>query len=207
MGWGHMVNLVALPVSEGGEGEGGGETRKYLVDVGFGANGPVVPIPLVSGVEIPSPIGTTRFKLEYKALEQHTDRSQRMWVYSYRESDEKEWLDAYAFTELEFFAEDYEVMSLATSTLRQSFFVQSLFCVRMVLDTEQGGKGGPVGWLVLHGDKVTRRIGATTEVLEELKTEGQRVVALQRWFGIQLSEAEKCGIVDLPTEIRGWKLG
>jgi arylamine N-acetyltransferase len=129
-----------------------------------------------------------------------------MWVYSYRENDEAEWVNAYAFTEMEFFAEDFEVMNLSTMTLRQSFFVQSLFCVKMVLDNEGEGNK-PVGWLVLHGDKVTKKVGGKTKVLEELKTEEERVAALKKWFGIELSGVERMGIRELPTELRGWKMG
>ncbi|KAK0614352.1 hypothetical protein B0T14DRAFT_570295 [Immersiella caudata] len=124
-------------------------------------------------------IGSVRYWLRYEALPGHIDRDQRMWAYSYRSSNDKQWLDAYAFEEMEFLPDDFEVMGLATSTLRTSFFVQSLFCVRMVLD----GEGKAVGRDMLHGDKVTKRVGGKVEVEEELKSEEERVLALQRWFG------------------------
>ncbi|KAK4455210.1 hypothetical protein QBC34DRAFT_391793 [Podospora aff. communis PSN243] len=198
MGWNHMVNLVTLSTTEDGQ-----EEEKYLVDVGFGANGPVRPLLLTPGQETPAGIDAVRYKLRYEALPQHTDRSQRMWIYSYRNNADGKWLDAYAFAEMEFLPDDFAVMNLATSTLRTSFFVQSLFCVRMVVD----GEGKPAGWTVLHGDKVTRRVRGRVEAEEEFKSEEQRVDALQRWFGIVLDEVEKRGIRELPTEIRGWKLG
>lgn len=199
-GWSHMVNIVTI------------DNVKYLVDVGFGANGPTKPLPLVSGEETAG-IGTTRFKLTYTALPGHTDRTQRMWMFSFRGDDDAPWVDAYAFTEMEFFPEDFEVMNLSTMTLRQSFFVQSVFCVKMAVETWEGGveEDGEgvegVGWLTLHGEKVTRKIARKpAEGLQELKTEEERVEALKRWFGIELSEAEKGGIQGLSTEIRGWKM-
>ncbi|KAK3385664.1 acetyltransferase-like protein [Podospora didyma] len=192
MGWNHMVNLVTI------------DNDKFLVDVGFGYNGPSQPLALESGVIVPG-IGTAlRFKLTYTALPQHTDKSQRMWVYSYREGSKAAWTDAYAFTEMEFFPDDFAVMNVATMTLRRSFFLQTLFCVKMTLDAETGE---PSGWLLLNHDQVKRkdRDGATV-LVAELKTEEERVAALEKWFDIQLTEKEKTGIRDLSTELRGWSM-
>jgi arylamine N-acetyltransferase len=186
-----MVNLVTI------------ENQRYLVDVGFGDHGPCRPIPLISGHEV---IGNDpqSLKLRYTVLPKHTDKSQKLWVYSYRESDDAAWVDAYAFAEIEFFPEDFAVMNLATMTLRQSFFVQSLFCQKLLLDPETAA---PAGALILFHDQVKRKRHGETEILEKLQSETQRVDALERWFGVKLTEAEQQGILDLSSELKGWKTG
>jgi arylamine N-acetyltransferase len=185
-----MVNLVTI------------ENQKYLVDVGFGADGPCQPIPLISDFEAVgnAPQG---LKLRYTALPNHTDHDQRAWVYSHRENGHSPWVDAYALTEIEFFPEDFEVMNLATMTLRQSFFIQTLFCVKMLLDLEANT---PAGVLILYHDQVKKRVQGELTILEKFENEQQRVDALERWFGIRLSEAEQRSIQGLPTELKGWKL-
>lgn len=186
-----MVNLVTI------------DGQTYLVDVGFGEHGPCRPLPLISGSETVGN-GQQGLRLEYTALPQHTDRSQRLWVYSHREDGAAPWVNAYAFAELEFFPGDFAVMNLATMTLRTSFFVQSLFCVKMLLDPETGE---PAGTLVLFHNQVKKKVKGETIVLEELASEEQRVAALEKWFGIRLTAAERKGIEELQTELRGWKLG
>lgn len=183
-----MVNLVTI------------NDQVYLVDVGFGENGPCRPLPLVSGYETVgnAPQG---LRLEYTALPQHTDTTQRLWVYSHRLYEEVPWVRAYAFATLEFFPGDYAVINLATMTLRTSFFVQTLFCVRMLLDEEAGQ---PAGTLILYHDQVKKKVNGETIVLEQLQSEKQRVDALKAWFGIELTVAEQRGIEELPSELRGW---
>jgi arylamine N-acetyltransferase len=186
-----MVNIVTI------------DKQKYLVDVGFGANGTWKPLPLSDGFET-SGIGSQQFKMSHSTLPEHTDRSQKAWVYSYRETEKAPWIDAYAFAEIEFFPADYAVMNLSTMTLRQSFFVQTLFCVKMLLDEETKQ---PTGWLTLHHDIVKKTKGPETLIMEHMRTEDQRIAALKRWFNIQLTDAEKRGIRDLYSELRGFKMG
>ncbi|KAI9853578.1 MAG: N-terminal acetyltransferase [Trichoglossum hirsutum] len=186
-GGSHMVNLVTI------------ENQRYLVDVGFGSKGPSLPIPLISGYECTgiAPLG---LKLEYKSLPKHTDPSQRVWVYSHRECDTALWVDAYSFIEIEFFPEDYEVMNLSTMVLPQSFFTQTVLCVKALLNAESGNLEGV---LYLHQDEVRRRLGEETCLVEKLKTEEERTKALEKLFGIIITEEEKQGIRDLATELRG----
>lgn len=190
-GWSHMVNIVTI------------DGVKYLVDVGFGYNGPTTPLALVSGQETPG-IGTMAFRILYTSLPQHTDKSQRVWVYSYRDTEKDTnapWTDAYAFTEVEFFPADFAVMNFSTMTPRSSFFVQTVFCVKMTLDEDTGEANG---WLLLGDKEVKRKTKDGMEVMETLKSEGERIAALSRWFDIELRDSEKAGIRGLSTELRGW---
>lgn len=57
--------------------------------------------------------------------------------------------------------------------------------------------------LTLFQNEVKRRIGGTKEVVETLRSETDRVRALEKWFGIVLAEEERRGIVGLVTELKG----
>ncbi|KAL2016786.1 hypothetical protein VTK56DRAFT_2999 [Thermocarpiscus australiensis] len=185
-GFGHMVNIVTIGV------------KRYMVDVGYGPDGAPVPVPLEHGYEFVG-VAPVRGRLQYRRLEEHTDPNQRVWVYSIQENEASPWKDMYAFTEVEFFPEDFEVMNLSTMTSRRSFFVQSVVCVRTILDEE---KAKAVGVLILHRDYVKRRVGENSEIIEKLESEQQRVKALEKYFGIVLSPQEQRAIRGLPTELK-----
>lgn len=180
-----MVNIVTI-----------GDQR-YLVDVGFGGDNPTVPIPLIDG-HIVRGRGNYSLRVQYKNLIQHSDPSQRAWVYSYREDDESEWRDGYSFLEFECFPEDYEIFNFNTSTNPQSFFVQSLTCMRFIA----GEDGEIAGTLSLLQNEVRERRGKDLKTLQSLRTEKERVAALKKWFRIELSEEEIAGIVGTPSEIK-----
>ena len=91
-------------------------------------------------------------------------------------------------------------MNLSTMALRQSYFTQTVMCIKILLSEETEDMEGV---LILHQNVVKKRIRGLTSVLEELKSEEDRVKALQKWFGIVLNEEEKNGIIGLATELRG----
>ena len=72
-------------------------------------------------------------------------------------------------------------------------------------ERESGGRAEPkaVGVMILHDNIIKRRIRNKVEVLAVLRSEADRIAALQRYFGIKLSEQEQRGIRDLSTELRG----
>lgn len=181
-----MINIVTI------------EGQRYLVDAGFGADEPTLPIPLISG-HICQGIGSQSFQLEHTKLSQCTDASQRAWVFSHRDNDTAAWIPGYCFTEVEFFPEDFEVMNLSTMTMPQSFFTQAVMCVRALMNTESGELEG---FLILFQNEVRRKIRGVGEVVQKLESEEQRVRALKNWFGIVLTEGEKRGIYGLVTELK-----
>ncbi|GAB1315407.1 hypothetical protein MFIFM68171_05617 [Madurella fahalii] len=185
-GWDHMVNLVTA------------NQKRYLVDVGFGSNGPPHPVPLEHNHEFVG-IAPFRGRLQYRCLEEHSDPNQRVWVYSGQPTESAPWKDLYAFVEIEFFPADFEVMNLKTMTAPQSFFVQSVMCMCTVLDAE---KTTPVGLLILHRDYVKRRMGDQSDIIETLETEEQRVQALEKYFGIVLRLEERSAIRGLASELK-----
>ena len=187
----HMINIVII------------SNKKYLVDVGFGSNGITHPIPLEDGHVFPC-VHPVRGKLEYRSISQHSDPSQRLWVYLSQENETAPWKELYAFSDVEFFPADFEVLNLSTMTSPRSYFVQSVMCMKTILpEDEEERKNGPIGLLILHKDYVKRRIGAESEVVERLSTEADRINALQKYFGISLSPEEQKAIRGMASELKG----
>ncbi|KAK0617587.1 hypothetical protein B0T14DRAFT_273133 [Immersiella caudata] len=185
-GWNHMLNLVTI------------DGTKYVVDVGFGSHNSPHPIPLRDGYEFTT-IAPARGKLEYRALSCHSDPSQRVWVYSVQPSEHAPWGEMYSFVEIEFFAVDFQVMNVPTSSSPQSFFVQNVMCMRVLL---KEGTDEPEGLIILHRDYLKRRIGDKVEILQILEVEEDRLQVLEEWFSIKLGEDEKAAIRGLPSELR-----
>jgi arylamine N-acetyltransferase len=185
-GWSHMVNLVTI-----------GET-KYHVDVGFGADGPTVPMPLERSGTIQKHIEPASARLQWRNVPGNTDPSQRLWVYEYRRNDESDWEIKYCYSELEFQPQDYAMMSYYTSTSRHIFFTRLLVVDRKIM----GDDGELTGKLSLAGNSLKWNMqGEKTKELE-FKSEAERLEALERYFGIKLGEAEREGIAGLPSEIK-----
>ncbi|KAL8798808.1 MAG: hypothetical protein Q9182_006380 [Xanthomendoza sp. 2 TL-2023] len=185
-GWSHMVNIVTL------------EGTKYMLDVGFGGNGPTSPLPLQDGL-VHDCIPPSEMRLTDSNIESiHTDREQRLWSFQVRQSKEADWQTQYCFTETEFLPQDYEIMNFWTSTSRKSIFTQSILLAKMVME-----EGEVMGNLTMFNAEAKRKVRG--EVVESwtCKTEKERVEVLREWFGIRLTEEEERGIGGLVTELKG----
>jgi len=181
-----MANLVKI------------NNRRYVVDVGFGSNGPAKPIPLEHGYAFTT-VTPARGKLLYRSLTEHSDPDQRVWVYSVQEHADAPWRDMYCFVEIEFFPADFEIINLKTMTTPQSFFVQSVMCIKTILNED---RTETVGWVILHRDYLKIRVGDKSEIVETFETEDDRIGALEKYFRIVLSEGEKKAIKGLASELR-----
>lgn len=170
---------------------------KYVVDVGFGGDAAMQPIPLVSGTEF-TVLAPRRGRLEYRSIDQHTDPAQRLWVYSTRDSldDSAPWVEQNCFVELEFFFNDYYQVNYYTATHPRSFFMSQLLAMRALLDDDAEGDVRLAGVLTFFRGEVRRRSEGSMErrVLESVATEAQSVAALDRWFAIPLTEADRQSI-------------
>lgn len=195
----HMVNLVTLA------------NTRYLVDVGFGSNEPIHPVPLQHNIEFFNILPAVG-RLEFRALASNTDPTQRQWVYSLRSKDGAEWLEQYCFAETEMFPEDYAVMNYYTMTHPTSFFTYTVFAMRGILLNEGKEKDGIEGStasaaiggkLVMFGREVRRTMaGKEAEVLETLSGEEDRVAALERYFQVKLRKGEQRAIQGLNSELK-----
>lgn len=80
-GWSHVVNIVTFE-----------DGVRYMVDVGFGGDGPTKPLRLIDG-EITRNLGTQEMHLMYENITSNRDPLQRLWVYKLRNYTEEPWKD------------------------------------------------------------------------------------------------------------------
>lgn len=198
--WTHVINLVTI------------NGAKYMLDGGYGGNGPCQAIAVEDG-KIVDHVTPAQTRLVYEPLQQHLDRSQRLWVCQHRYNDTAQWTPIYCFVELEFTPEDMPVLNLGPSTSRTTFFTHKVVAVRFTTDSETGdgiGPGTPSsqeleadidGSITLSHDTLKwRRHGKKTVDLK-LENEQQRLEALKKYFGIALSDEEQEAIRGTSTEL------
>lgn len=185
-----MLNLVRL------------SGQLYVVDVGMGAMGPLIPYPLKDGLEMVS-VAPRKIRLQYRTIPEHASldesQAQKLWCYDVchkpasptSSSVEDKWIPTYAFTETEFLPQDYEMMSWFTSTSKKSFFTYCVLTTKLLMD--EGGEN-IVGDRTLFGNGIRETIGGKREVVRDLKTEQERIEALEQLFRIQLTDEERAGI-------------
>ncbi|KAJ5674494.1 arylamine N-acetyltransferase 2 [Penicillium maclennaniae] len=183
-GWNHMVNIVTIG------------DHQYLIDVGFGSNGPHRPVPLLENFEFHN-TGDQCGRLVYAPIAQHTSKGQFVWQYEIRNGAKNAWTPAYCFTGTEFIPEDFEIINYYMSSNRASWFTFHVVCVRMILDE----KNEVIGDLTLFNNTLKRRTGATSEVLESFTSEEERVAALEKYFQIYFPRVEREGIRYTISEI------
>lgn len=186
-GWSHMVNIVTL--SSG---------HKYMLDVGFGGNGPIQPLLLNPTAPHTQHIAPAEARLVLENIPRNTDLNQKLWQYHYRVNSQSEWQTIYCFTELEFLPKDYEIMNFWTSQSRKSWFTYQIVAVKMILEGDE-----VVGTLILGGGDVKKRTKGKTEQLRTCKTEEERVQALEDLFELRLTDEERRGIGGMVTELKG----
>ncbi|KAM5356911.1 hypothetical protein ACJ41O_003557 [Fusarium nematophilum] len=173
----HMANVVTL------------QGKRYLVDVGYGADGPCSPLPLDSGEILPGLPGQ-QLKLEHKNLPQHLDPSQRVWVYSQRRGSE-EWSDVYHFADIEFFPLDFDILNHHAMT--KSLWASTVVAQRFILDEDEVTMSGSF-LLVRDQVKAGNSSVPGMKLVKELKSEEQRLAALEEYFAMRLTEEEERAI-------------
>ncbi|KAL5404990.1 hypothetical protein PMIN06_011202 [Paraphaeosphaeria minitans] len=183
-GWGHMIVFVKI----------GGQ--KYYVDVGFGANGPIEPMPVDHSGAIRPHIAPASARLQWRNISQNVDPDQRLWVYEHKIDEEHDWEPMYCFTELEFLPGDYRVMNLSTSTSPTTFFTKIVFMEKKLL----GDDGSIIGNIIL-GTDVKWRIHGKKEREIKFESEEDRVKAIEEHFGIKLGVVERDSILGLVSQM------
>ncbi|USW58043.1 Putative arylamine N-acetyltransferase, papain-like cysteine peptidase superfamily [Septoria linicola] len=183
----HMANIVFI------------DGKKYLVDVGFGADGPSLPLPLDAEAILEGLPGQC-LRLERKTLPQHTDPEQKVWVYCIRLGDSSPWKDIYHFHEQEFFALDFDVLNHYNMTIGR--FTKLVVAQRFLCSTA-GPETGLIGTILLSQDRIEQRNGTMpAEVLENFDAEAQRIAALEKHFQLALTAEEQDAIRGTASELR-----
>ncbi|KAI6080662.1 arylamine N-acetyltransferase 3 [Hypoxylon rubiginosum] len=209
-GFTHCVNIVIIgPVY-------------YMVDIGFGANGPTRPMPMVlfgdgdvvyrhlDGI----PEACAHMRLVKEAIPQLVDQSQKVWVYQHCIDRESEWSPMYCFVDTEFLLEDIRGMNLSPWKSPSSWFTQKLVLSRFTTDLETDEGDGPGsasedsldgyidGALILFEDTLKWRRNERTVFEIKLQNEAQRIEAIRKYFGIELDEEDREAIRGTVSEIK-----
>ena len=189
-----MVNIIEFAKND-----------RWMVDVGFGGDCPIAPLPLHElNADRPDP-GQRNFGSQFARLAPHdqvrpSGRKSRLWVYQTLDGHESSWQNQYCFPELEFFPNDYESMSYFTSTSPESFLTRTLLAVSF-----QKPYNRIEGKLILRDAEVRRQKiegGQVKGNRHSLKTEAERVDLLEQDFGIHLTPEEKESIQGKPSELK-----
>jgi arylamine N-acetyltransferase len=186
-GWSHMVNIVTI------------QGQRYMVDVGFGTGQATHPLPLVDRSPSMNVRPSRLVRLRWDAISEAMNKDAKLWIFERQDKADGPWIPTYCFPDnVEYLAADYAVMSYFTSTNSMSFFTNKLITAKFVL-----GEAGEeiVGTVVMFGNKAHKRILGEKEELGTFEKEEERVKALEEYFDLRLSEAQKAGIRGMVSAI------
>ncbi|KAJ6023766.1 hypothetical protein N7540_004563 [Penicillium herquei] len=186
-GWTHIVNIVELPTG-----------KQYHVDVAFGGDGPTRPIPLISGSTIQN-LGSQEVRLIQGNIPKQSRSEQKLWVYQYRNSADRDWNSFYSFGEFEFFQEDFEVINRYTSweaVARGNQWIVKFLrggetSALPILPGEIPDTNGHavddsmvqiVGKIMYVNGVVKLNMGGKTRIIDSLETEEEKLAGLKKWF-------------------------
>ncbi|KAF2720216.1 cysteine proteinase [Polychaeton citri CBS 116435] len=192
---------------------------KYMIDVGFGAKGPTLPISLADPGKAQDQVAPASMQVVCKSTVQNLDQSQKVWIYQHRISPEAEWMPIYSFVELEFLPEDLQVLNCGPWRSPNSFFTHKVIVCRFTTSSEKppaaGADGGGPGsadekaltdgeingqLTIEHGTMKWRQRG--TKVLErKFQNDAERVSALKQFFGIELAADDIAAIGNSAAEV------
>lgn len=190
----HIVIIVTLE-----------DNTTWMVDVGFGGDGASKPMPLVEG-QITHNMGTQEIRLVRDFLPEQSERqdpTRMSWIYQYRNGPEKPWNSNYGFSEVEFMHDDFDVISLYTSTHPSSFQTFMMVIVKFLrrANADVPGEEEIYGKRMLVNGTVKENLSGKTVVVQECLSEQERIGALKKWFGIALTDEEREGIRGHVTEL------
>jgi arylamine N-acetyltransferase len=163
-------------------------------------------MPLVEGAEWRN-MGTQDARLIKDFIPGQTELTpgRRLWIYQCRNSPDQSWISFYAFSHsVEWLPADFEISNCYTGTSPRSFQTTTVLVVKFLLrESKRSPTGEEIyGKRMLVNDVVKENPGGKTRVLQELKSEAERVEALKEYFGIELTAEERDAIEGFQTEIK-----
>ena len=184
----HMINVVTL------------SNERYLVDVGVGAHGPAVPIPLSEDHSPLASMVPRSIRLVKDFIPESTshDPNHKYWRLQERYSDNKPWTQIYAFADIEFIPADFEVIKWFINANRASWFTHKIMVSKMLLSPN---REEIIGSLTLFEKELKKRTHDSTETISVCKTENERISVLKEYFDITLSVREQRSIQGTASEI------
>ena len=195
-GWVHLVNLISLA-----------DGTKWALDVGFGGDGPTAPMQLAHDYPKTN-LGSQEVRLwhDWIPAQLHRTEGTKLWIYQYRNGPEHVWNSFYAFSEEEAIEADFQNLNWYTGSHPESFQTFTCIIVKFLRRAKSDVRDSDqeiYGKRMLVNGVVKENLGGRTTVVEDCMTEEQRLHALEKWFGIMLTEEEKAGIRGWVTELRG----
>lgn len=206
-GFSHCVNIVIVGC------------ERFMIDVGFGGNGPSAALPLRLGCEY-THVAPAMMRFVQEPISQNTNQDCKLWIYQHRVTSEADWVPMYCFVDFEFILEDIRGMNLSPWKSPSSWFTQKILVTRFTTRSEDdGGKnlelppnalGGDDeidGVLIMDDKKLKWRRNGNTVLETELASEEDRVAALKRYFNIELADEDREAIRGTVGEIVGRERG
>lgn len=203
-GWTHVVNIITI------------DEKKYMVDGGFGPQGPSRPIRLLHDEET-TQISPAQMRLLHEPIADNLDQSQKLWIYQYRYDENSSWAPMYCFVDFEFTPADIEAMNFAPWLSKSSFFTHKVVAVRFTtaseVDDEPGSateealRGEIDGSVTINQEVLKWRRGGEKAVEIRFESDEQRVEALEKFFGIVLTDEDREAIVGTAAMVGGKAMG
>lgn len=156
------------------------DNETWFLDVGFGGNGIVYPMLLKENIVVPG-VELEEFKFEYNILPQYI-KNKKMWYLLHRNNKNSIWIPNYVFTNEEFIYEDYKVMNFNAYTNENLPFVNNIIITKVI---EEDNK---LGRLILLNNILKKRINGKNIIIEEFKSEKERIIKIYKWFNINIKQ-------------------
>ena len=196
----------------------------YAVDVSFGGNGPIHPLPLEKD-RIHDHIQPGQMQLRRGVLPGASKRAGEVWFYDHRIDENAAWTPTYCFVDTEILPADVRAMNFAPWHSPNTIFRRTILCVIFTSEdqvdengelrgiaesssvsttTTQGDhqvKGGIDGAVIILGNNMKWRRKGDKKMDRTFKNDRERVEALEKYFGIILSQKDKEAIVGTTTEV------
>lgn len=179
----HSVNIITI------------DGIKYMSDVGYGGDGPIMPLPLTKDTITPN-IGTQEMRLLYGSMPGLVEGHANLWTFQFRNSVEKPWRSGYGFYEVEYFQRDFEIQSFYCSQNAACSLTFNLLVIRFLRH-----EGKVYGKVTLEQNKVKENLGRKSVLVLTCETEQERQKVLCDRFGIVFTEEERSGIVGRATAL------
>ncbi|KZT57685.1 cysteine proteinase [Calocera cornea HHB12733] len=167
-----------------------------VVDTGFGGTGLIGPIELKHGATLDGPAAEEHRIL--RGLPSNAASTDQVgWIVEWRGADEP-WRPLFQFAETELYPNDYEALSFAFCGRPSGCgpFWHEIMCMRPFV-----AEDGTIGRMTMYKGAVKRRLNGKSEVIEEFKTEGQRVAALKKYFDVLITDEDRAFMKGQPAEL------
>lgn len=199
---GHILQIVTF--SDG---------SRWATDVCFGGDGPTQPMKLMEESTIRN-MGTQDARLIRDFIPSQVSRApeHKMWQYQCRNSEAKPWQTFYSFSDaVEWLPPDFGVVNCFTGVSLESSAMTMVCMVKFLRRAVPNSKDSRAangqqqeifGKRMLVNELIKENLGGKTRVVQECRTEEERVEALKKWFGVELTEEERLAIRGHMTEVK-----